>query len=255
MRKLILLFLLLSSDSFANEPTTKLPPETYEIAKKFGVYDKIGLKLLNRKKASQIDIDKHARINEAILSDIKSVEAGRLLDETLGRIVDRVVAVYEARGDRQTASRIEAEYRIKFLNFYENAAIKEMGDHEYLSEWLHTVHDKIHNELGDQLCKFLHTHDLFIINFGVPVIRAPESFDLPEYTDHFAGHMDGPYYFIHHGVAGVVTYWTVNAVCSAGTAGMGAAVFACSPIASLAEFAMDKHISPKLALKVWTRYH
>ena len=255
MRSIILLFLLASSVCFANQPTTQLTPEHYSVAKNFGIYDRVKLRLLNRKKAAQIDIDKYARKNEAILSDIKSVEAGRLLDDTLGRIIERIVNVYEARGDLQTASRIEGEYRIKFLHFYENAAIKEMGDHEYMSKWLHDVHNKIHKELGDQLCNFLHTHDIFILNQGIPVTRAPESYDLPEYTDHFAGHMDGPYYFVHHGVAGVVTYWTINAVCSAGTAGMGAATFACSPIASLAEFAMDKHISPKLALNIWTRYN
>lgn len=255
MRKLIGLIWLLSASAFAHSPTTELTPEDYAVARKFGVYDRLKLKRLNRQKAAKINIDAKAKETASILRDIKSVETGRLLDETLARIIERVVNVYEARGDIQTAQRIDAEYRIKFAHFYENAAIKEMGDHEYLSQWLHDVHHKIHKEIGDQLCKWLHTHDIFIINQGIPVIRAPESFDLPEYTDHFAGHMDGPYYFVHHGVAGVVVYWSVNAVCSVGTAGMGAAVFACSPIASLAEFAMDKHLSPQLATKIWTDYH
>jgi hypothetical protein len=255
MKNFILLLALFSLPAFAHDPTTELQLKDYQVARKFNVFNRLKLKQLNRKKAAQIDIDWHANMVAKALEDPKSLEAGKALDFTIAQMVDKTSRVFEGLGDLDSAQRIETEYKIRFAYFNENFNTKEMGDHEHLSEWLLDWHNKIHNKIGDELCKFFHTHDLFIINYSIPVVRAPESFDLPEYSDHFAGHMSGPYSFVHHGLAGVVTYWSVNAACSVGTYGMGDIVFACSPISSLAEFAMDKYISPKLALKVWTRYH
>ena len=189
-----------------------------------------------------------------ILENPKSFEMGKKLDETLSKIVERAAKAFKSLGDDESAHRIQLEYDLKFANFNQSINSKELGDYDYLSEWLLKWHNKIHEKLGDNLCKFLHTHDMEIINFGVPVVRSPELYDLKEYQDHFGGHMVSPLRFAHNGVAGVVVYWSVNAVCSVGTSGMGDVVFACGPIAAVAEFGFDKHISPKLVLKIWTKH-
>ena len=102
-------------------------------------------------------------------------------------------------------------------------------------------------------CQYFHVHDIFILNFAIPVVFKPADFEQADYLDHFAGHPLDLWTWDHHGFAGVVTYWAVNIACGAATAGMGVATFACNPISTLAENVMDRRIAPPLGTKIWTK--
>lgn len=254
-RFLIWAMVLMSGSSFA-EVSTELSKEDVEIAASFGVRNEFKLRQLNRQKARQTN---STEISKNVLKTFEvpeSEEAGKSLDVTMERIVQRASDAFKEVGDAESASQIKFEYNSRFKNYYANKnkmRLNEIGDHDYMSEWAKKWHEKIHAKIGDRWCQMLHTHDLFILNYGIPVVRAPKEFDLAEYQDHFAGHMKSEWSFVHHGVAGVVTYWAVEAACAAGTWGMGIVTFACSPIATAAEFVTDKRIAPPLAERIWNR--
>jgi hypothetical protein len=197
------------------------------------------------------------KIIEDIAKDLEknNIEAAQKIDEAIFNYIDLAVRVLNVRGHYAVAGGIEFEY----LTVYRNAVtaqalgVKEIGDHPPLSEWLVTVHDKIHEALGDFLCKYFRFHDIYVLNYGLRVVFNPKDYDLKDYKDHFAGHLIWGWFWEHHGVAGVVTYWVVNGTCIGATYGLGVVTFVCSPIASLAENVMDKRIAPPIAERVWKR--
>lgn len=254
MKKFLIWATLLISGSTSFAESKELTKQDVEIAASFGIKNEFKLRQLNRSKARQINTTEITNNVIKSFENPRSLEAAKKLDQTMERIVQRTADAFEKFGDSKSAKQIKLEYNSRFLNYYSNTmGLMEMGDHDYLFEWAKTWHEKIHAKIGDKWCQLLHTHDLFILNYGIPVVRSPKNYDLDEYTDHFAGHMKSEWSFVHHGVAGVVTYWAVEVACAAGTWGLGLVSFACSPIASAAEFVMDKRIAPPLAERIWTR--
>lgn len=253
-RFLVWSILIISGYSFAGV-STEPSKQDVATASFFGIKNELKLRQINRQKARQIDSNEISKEVLKTLESPQSDEAAKTLDVTMERIVQRVSDAFESVGDHTNAVQIKSEYDAKFKNYYatKRFRLNEIGDHDYMFEWAKVWHEKIHAKLGDKWCQLIHTHDLFILNYGIPVVRAPKEFDLVEYKDHFAGHMKSEWSFVHHGVAGVVTYWAVNTACAVGTWGLGIVAFACSPIASAAEFVTDKHIAPPLAERIWER--
>jgi hypothetical protein len=204
------------------------------------------------KKNNQID-----KITKQVASNLEfdRISAAKNIDQAIFNLIDLTIEVLNVKGHYKLAGEIETEY----LVYYQDSVLrqvfgeKEMGDHAPLSDWLVGVHKKTHEALGDFLCQYFRFHDIFIINFGVPVVLNPKLYDLKDYKDHFAGHLIWGVFWEHHGVAGVVTYWLINGVCIGATYGLGVLPFVCSPIASLGENVMDKRIAPPIAERVWQR--
>ena len=252
MRIILILALIISQVALAQKdgPTK----ETYEIASDFG-FSKEEIFRKNRTASREIDENK---INETIKNSyFKDRETiAKNADKTLESILFKAKEVLISMGHDNAALEIESEYNLYYKNsFYNNYIIgnKEIGDHPPLSEWLDKVHLKIEDTIGKMLCDFFHFHDIFILNYGIPVILNPDVVDLEDYKDHFAGHLIWGFFWEHHGVAGVFSYWAVYGACVAVTFGGGAAPFVCGPVAQYAEHLMDKHISPRLAARIWNR--
>jgi hypothetical protein len=176
-------------------------------------------------------------------------------DKAVSNLLSKADVILRAEGHDDIADEIQLEY----MQYYQTANIrqalglKEIGDHPPMSEWLAKVHTKIHNAITDFLCKQLHFHDIMILNHGLPVIFSPSKYTLKDYLDHFSGHLIWGWFWDHHGVAGVITYWLVDGVCMAGTYGLGLVTFVCGPLATLSENFMDKTIAPPIGKRIWTR--
>lgn len=191
----------------------------------------------------------------AIAFEKDQLEAARQTDEAIFNMINLAVNVLNVQGHYAVAADIEVEYLLNYRYAVTSQilGLKEIGDHPPLSEWLATVHEKIHDTLGDFLCKYFRFHDIYVLNYGLRVVFNPKDYDLKDYKDHFAGHLIWGWFWEHHGVAGVVTYWLVNGVCIGATYGLGVVTFVCGPIASFAENVMDKRIAPPVAERVWKR--
>lgn len=249
--------LLFSSQLKADETSDDLTSETYAAAKEFGFKDSAEIKKGHASAKIKIN-KKHYQNRVATAFDRDERLAGKMIDNSIDNILKLADGVLRARGEIALADDISFEYSVFYAGYVECLAAgcsKEIGDHPPINEWLDGVHKKIHDKIGDYWCQFFHIHDLEILNRGIPVVFQPVSFELIDYKDHFAGHMYGRFSFVHHGVAGVVTYWAVQVACSGATAGLGAASFFCGPISGFAEFVMDKNISPPLAERIWDRAH
>ena len=184
-------------------------------------------------------------------------ERGKIVDSSVSQLIKIAGIVLRAKGFHREADEIESEYFANYSNAFscleQDCAMS--GDHPPLSEWLNKVHHTIHYKIGEFLCKYFHFHDLDILNYGVGVVFAPSKYELKHYKEHFAGEINFGWFWNFHGVAGVVTFWTVQTACSAGTSGMGAVSFICGAISGWAENGMDRYIAPNLAARIWDRAH
>jgi len=254
MRIIILcLMFLVSSSAHASDDSLK--PEDYRLGKRYG-YTASDMKKAHKEAKKKINQDKMARdIAQTFEKDpFKSAE---LVDEAINNMLSMADVMLRAEGHDDIADDIEMEYLIAYQNYFKRQmlGILEMGDHEPMSDWLRTVHERIHNAIGDFLCQQTHLHDIWILNHSIPVVFSPESYTLKDYKDHFAGHLIWGWWWEHHGFAGVVTYWVINGACIGMTYGLGVVTFVCSPIATLGEEIMDKRIAPDMGERIWQRAH
>lgn len=227
--------------------------QDYLAASKYG-YSAVDVYQLNRQKRREIKSDNYINdVAKALEND--NIAAAQYADLALENLLSTAQGVLRANGHDRLADDIDLEFLMNYKNGFEHMAlgIKEIGDHPPMSQWLTTVHDRIEDAIGNFLCEFFRFHDIFILNHGFPVILKPSKYSLKEYKDHFAGHPIWGWFWEHHGVAGVITYWVVQGVCSGMTSGLGLVTFACGPIASMAENFMDKRIAPPLAERIWKR--
>lgn len=251
---LILGVITLTFYSAAKSEETSEPKENdYKVARHYG-YLKSDVWDAYLEKKSSVDINK---LNKEIEARLKGTDFDRALviEETMDALIGRAVLVLSYEGHHKLADDISYEYEqfYRFALTRNLLGIDEIGDHPPMSEWLDEIHQKIHDALGDMLCQYFRFHDIHILNRGIPVVMRPGLYDLKDYKDHFAGHLIFGWWFEHHGVAGVAAYWLVDGACIAGSYGLGIIVFVCSPIASLAEKVMDKHIAPPIAERIWNR--
>lgn len=230
-----------------------LTKDEKRVAQEFG-YRPLELVSLKRDLKTRLDIDRELSLIALMLEKNSDVTA-ILADQALLNAVLTATHILKLKGHYDLAEEITFEYdnyyRQSFLNLY--LGFKEIGDHPPVFEWLETVHKKVHDALGDFLCKYFRLHDIFILNHANVVFFPKMAKDLKDYKDHFAGHPILGFFWEHHGFAGVVTYWIVNGVCIGATYGAGAIPLLCGPIAGVAERIMDKRIAPPIAETIYKR--
>lgn len=240
----------------ADSPVTdELKPEDFKAAKRYGFIDRIQMKRLHADRKRLVNTDKIKTRIEGLLASDDKLPLAQEADEALEAILYRADAVLRAEGHDKLADEISNEYIANYQNSFTMRLLgfKEIGDHPPANEWLDSVHDRIEGAIGEYWCQFFHFHLIFVLNHGFPVVLAPKQYDLPDYSDHFAGHMISDWRFKHHGVAGGLTWIAVQVTCSGATSGLGMATFVCGPISGLAEFGMDKYLAPPLAERIWQR--
>ena len=252
MQLIILLLVLLISPA-AHAQTDSMSKDDYKLGQKYG-YSKRDLKDAHQEAKNSFNRDLVIKqVAQALEKD--PVSAAQLTDLAIENMLSTASVFMRAEGHHDVADEIETEYRLYYRGSVTALAlgIKEIGDHPPLSQWLESVHKKIHDTIGDFLCKQIHIHDIWILNYSIPVVFSPEAYTQKDYLDHFAGHLIWGWFWEHHGFAGVVTYWVVNGVCIGATYGLGIVTFVCGPIASFAENVMDKRIAPGMGVRIWER--
>jgi hypothetical protein len=190
----------------------------------------------------------------------RDLERGKLprvaarTDEALGNLLHTAIRQLERRGHDQLAAELRMEYGEKYAGFLTRMVGdgRNIGDHKPLSEWLATAYKKIEAALGVTICSLLHLTDLKTINYGIPVVFHPCTYDLApmpesermtEYRRHFSGKIDGE---ALDGLVPVLSYWIAWIACEVATYGGGWFII-CSPLATLVEVAEERWITPKLS--------
>lgn len=188
---------------------------------------------------------KHA---ERIESDFR---VGKMNDRTLEAI--EAALTYGAGMLREKGHDKEAEQIMSDWFYREKAFIlepgKQMGDHSPI-DWLFNVWAIMDTLLGREIMIQAHLDDLWIFAYSIkPCITCQDNIDKPEYALHFVGGPVNSVKLFEGGFAGSVTYWTALIACSAGVSYPWALL--CSPVAQLAEWAMERFIAPPLSPRIW----
>lgn len=201
--------------------------------------------------------DREATENRLQLDMKDNERFAQRADRALENMMKHGAAALARKGYTADAKQLQFEYDEFYSNAIYNTALgivpTDLGDHKPLSQWLADWYKKMEAKLGHEVCVLLHLDDINTMNYGIPVVFRPRGEDR-------AGEPQGPWgqdeYKLHFvPVSGVVTYWTVWIVCTAGTWGMGAVTFICTPVAWVSEKAEVKYIGPKLSDWVYTRYN
>lgn len=241
---------------YTDESYSDMPTQAdYEAAANFNV-SRETFRKEHKIKAATVDVES-IRVQVANALEVPgSLPSAYLLDKTLEATIQRGNAALRRFGYMEEAEKIEVEYAMAYKGYFvrqhTNGGVPvEIGQHPPLNLWIELVHVVIHIKLGDFWCQYFHAHDMFVINFAVPVVFKPQDFDLPDYLDHFAGHPLSTFKWDHHGLAGVITYWAVTIGCGAATSGIGLLTFVCGPISGFSESFMDRKLAPPIAKSIW----
>ena len=254
---LLVTLMLYCTQGFA-EPEAKdsrLRKDDFKVGKKYG-YMASDLRSAHKDAVARVNVDK---LSKSVLERLErmDIDSYALLDEATENLLKKADVLLRAEGHNGLADEISDEFVAHYRNANVKAylGIKEIGDHPPVSEWLQTVHKKIHDAIGDFLCQWSHIHDVYILNHANVVFKPKMASDLKDYKDHFAGHLIWGWWWEHHGFAGVVTYWVIEGACIGASYGLGIVTFVCGPIATYAENVVDKRIAPPIAERIWNRVH
>lgn len=254
MLKFLIAFLICST-GYAQE-TDELKEADYRAGGRFG-FSSPELRREHKVRRETVDAQKVNEFTGNFMGQPNSLATAEMMDVTTARIIQRTVSAMRRFNAFEDATRIEMDYQNHYQHFYaeRNVGMKEIGQHPPMNIWMEAVHVVAHIKLGDFWCQYFHVHDLFIINFATPVVFHPADFDKIDYLDHFSGHLISRWKWDHHGLSGVVSYWTSTAICGAATSGIGVITFVCNPVATFVEELMDRKIAPQIGGRIWESAH
>ena len=248
----LIILLLLSTGAFA-----EIPPMA-DLAD-FGLNEESVKSLRKRHEAQTDDVVISRRV--AASFEAEDFMSAVYTDQAMAALINQAANVMEHYGYGREATKIRAEYARDYSTSFaamfldDGTRDKEIGDRPPLSKWLDDVHTKIEDSIGEYLCKAFHLHSLYVLNYATPTVFHPELYGKKDYLDAFAGHLIWGFFWEHHGVSGIVTYWLVNTACTMGTSGMGMVAYVCGWISGYAETAMDVRIAPPIGERIWERAH
>lgn len=250
MLRLVFVLVFFATNSFAQD--NGRPTESdYDMAESIG-HDKPSIEkesLLARKK-----FNTESFVKKMSPAFIDRDAFAQKTDSAIEAMIGNTAKVLRKFKHHDYADKILIEYKTHYKTAVfcsVSYCTKEIGDYEPLWVWLENVHNTVEEKIGEDWCKFFHAHDMYIFNHAVPVVFDPASYPEDEYLDHFAGHPLSKFKWEHHGLAGVVSYWSAYTVCAVGTYGIGPIAFACTPICEVVERVVDKKIAPPIARNIW----
>lgn len=168
-------------------------------------------------------------------ADIFSDRKG--LAEKTGRALDNIVAlaVIELRNKKSPyAATLEREWSSMRGVVQSELMGRPVGDHPGI-EWLLNAHFYIEFILGEETCRLIRTHDLWVLAHTIPVVFwCEDKVDFPEYLMHF------------NPLSGVVSYWLTYGTCVGVSMGTGF-VFVCGFSAQAVEAITVNFIAPVFA--------
>lgn len=173
----------------------------------------------------------------------KAIEDGRLAekaDEALNNLLVSTIGELKKRGHKALAMETENGWR-KHRGFIQSLQYSStgIGDHPAI-QWLADIHEKIHFVLGDDICRALRIHDLYIFAYCIPVVfQCVDKVGAIEYERHFIP------------LVKVISYWLSYAICTGATMGMGGITFLCGLGAMVVEQAVGMFVAPALVDKAY----
>jgi hypothetical protein len=172
----------------------------------------------------------------------EQLEEGRLAERTnfaLDILLSTAYRQLKNDGHDDLANKIKTEWKTDWNGYL--MQVRDIGDHEPLSQWLAQAYKDIEAALGKGVCEFFHLDDINIINYALPVVfKCSIAFDKIDYGQHFVP------------LTGVVTYWVSAGVCVLASSGLLS--FFCSPIGMLAEHLMISFIAPPIGNKIYDAF-
>ena len=209
-----------------------------------------------KKKRKQIDVERIAQDIATSFEAQDQFASAQYTDEAIENLIMGTVAVLKQYGHTKEADDIEIEYMLKHRYSITKAlANKAMGDHAVLSEFIKVVHEKAHELLGDFICHMTRIHDLWTLNYAIPVMFAPTKFDQEEFKTHFHGKRFAWFMWQNRGGVPIITYHVVNGICGGLTSGLGWITFICGPISGMGQTVMENYFSEDLSDLVWERFN
>jgi hypothetical protein len=183
------------------------------------------------------------------------------------------VAQQELRdhGHGELALQLGGEWQRKRFDLA-GGRLGDTGDHQPFSQWVAQWYAVLEAALGEPLMEATHLRDIWVLNFSIPVVFNREAVNgwcvddlalhpsdkcIAEYRRHFVGTKyagNDPFAtaILHHGFAGVVTYWLIWAGCEGATWGGGWFVI-CTPLGDVGEYVMEKFFAPKISDRLYLR--
>lgn len=214
-------------------------------------------------------IGRHAPIEARVVHRLQMEDLEGLAQEALTKALNRAADAFDDRGRPELGQRLRREWTARSA-----LGLMDTGDHEPLSLWIAQWYQILEDVFGADFLELTHLRDIWVLNFTLPVVLAPDE-AAPwcqeqlrshpedtcdrEYRRHFAGTKYGgidPYATddLHHGFAGVVTYWLVYGACEAATYGTGQ-ILLCGPAGTAAEDSMEMFLAPAISGNIWTRHN
>lgn len=182
-------------------------------------------------------------------------------DVTIGQIVNRGLSSLRDQGFDSEADKYESDYYTTYEGFVTKMVqdTRHIGDHAPLLAFLTTLYNSLEKNVcggNVQLCKALHLTDIKTINYAIPVVFHPCTFDLnglnvdreAEYRRHFAQDDDANALY---GLMPVILYWGIEGACIFGTSGIGAIL--CGIAAAGAEHLVARTLAPNIADRIFVR--
>lgn len=220
--------------------------------------------------ASSDRVDRQRTIAE-VSDRFENDGARQLAVDALTSMLTVAAAHLQKRDRSEDAEQMLGEWETIYRDRVAGVA-EDVGDHLPYSEWLQVWYAVLEAEFGVQFMEWTHLRDIWILNFAMPVVFSPDAQavwcrehlqDHPndsckrEYARHFVGTKFGAFDplnhpDLHHGFAGVVSYWLAWAACQYATAGTGWFVV-CTPVGTLVENAVERRIAPRVSDRIWDR--
>lgn len=166
--------------------------------------------------------------------------------KALNALVATAIQQLREKGYEQEANYWEADWQLKFANYFEKQNLLNLGDHKPLSKWLARFYKDLERLLGKTICHFFYLDDIFVFNYSIPVVFHPlgykkEHWDSVEYKKHFV-----PF-------SAATAYWSTKIACYATLTGLNE--FICSSLAFIPRMAMQDIIAPPLSDTVYQEAH
>lgn len=216
----------------------------------------------------------HRPIQERTARRLAAGDTTNLAAEAFDAMFDVAAKELAKKGRQDLAIQLQGEwhteFRAKLLT-----PIQDAGDHKPVSEWVEGWYAKLEAVLGVEVMEMTHLRDIFVMNFTIPVVFDPHAESTwcreelsnhpgdtceKEYQRHFAGTRwakdPDPYRnaVLHHGFAGVVSYWVTTAACEAALWGTDATLL-CGLAGDAVEVGIEKFVAPQASDKIYERYN
>ena len=157
----------------------------------------------------------------------------------LDAIISVAYTQLKQNGHSEEAALLKEQWNNQWYGYL--LRVRDIGDHDPLSQWLADTYQKLEDILGKEICEFLHLDDINTVNFALPVVfSCTIAFHKGDYQMHFVP------------LSGVVTYWGTVLSCWVFTSGIGS--FFCSPLGMLTERLMVRYIAPGLSDRIYDTF-